>query len=186
MERALQLQPFYETFLFEAKLYVDSQFRTTAGTLKKGAKEPLFLREENKLTANDWEVISVLKEILLDFELVVKALQGDSQPRGKKRSSGDEPISLIQGASWDLLDGYEFLLESLERAKAKVDNLVDGEHIAINVNNAWMKLDKYYEKIGESPLIYAAAALHPRHRWDRFEAWRDHHADWIEPAKLQV
>jgi hypothetical protein len=186
MERALQLQPFYETFIFEAKLHVDSQFRTTAGTLKKGVKEPLFLHEENKLTANDWEVISVLKEILLDFELVVKALQGDGQPREKKRSSGDEPISLIQGASWDLLDGYEFLLECLESAKARVENLVDGEHVAININNAWMKLNKYYEKIGESPLIYAAAALHPRHRWDRFEAWRDHHADWIEPAKLQV
>ncbi|EAQ90194.1 hypothetical protein CHGG_06813 [Chaetomium globosum CBS 148.51] len=186
MERALQLQPFYETFLFEAKLHVDSQFRTTAGTLKKGAKEPLFLNEENKLTANDWEVISVLKEILLDFELVVKALQGDGQPREKKRSSCDEPISLVQGASWDLLDGYEFLLESLERAKARVEDLVDGEHVAINVNNAWMKLDKYYEKIGQSPLIYAATALHPRHRWGRFEAWREHHADWIEPAKLQV
>ncbi|EAQ88485.1 hypothetical protein CHGG_05104 [Chaetomium globosum CBS 148.51] len=156
--------------LFEAKLHVDSQFRTTAGTLKKGAKEPLFLNEENKLTANDWEVISVLKEILLDFELVVKALQGDGQPREKKRSSCDEPISLVQGASWDLLDGYEFLLESLERAKARVEDL----------------LDKYYEKIGQSPLIYAATALHPRHRWGRFEAWREHHADWIEPAKLQV
>ncbi|EAQ90620.1 hypothetical protein CHGG_02555 [Chaetomium globosum CBS 148.51] len=179
-------KPFYETFLFEAKLHVDSQFRTTAGTLKKGAKEPLFLNEENKLTANDWEVISVLKEILLDFELVVKALQGDGQPREKKRSSCDEPISLVQGASWDLLDGYEFLLESLERAKARVEDLVDGEHVAINVNNAWMKLDKYYEKIGQSPLIYAATALHPRHRWGRFEAWREHHADWIEPAKLQV
>ncbi|EAQ84723.1 hypothetical protein CHGG_08737 [Chaetomium globosum CBS 148.51] len=139
-------KPFYETFLFEAKLHVDSQFRTTAGTLKKGAKEPLFLNEENKLTANDWEVISVLKEILLDFELVVKALQGDGQPREKKRSSCDEPISLVQGASWDLLDGYEFLLESLERAKARVEDLVDGEHVAINVNNAWMKLDKYYEE----------------------------------------
>lgn len=186
MERALQLQPFYETFLFEARLYVDSQLRTATGTLKKGAKEPLFLREENKLTLNDWEVIALLKEILLDFELVVKALQGDGRPREKARISGDEPISLVQGASWDLLDGYEFLLESLERAKARVEDLVDGEHIAINVNNAWMKLDKYYGKIGESPLIYAATALHPRHRWDRFEAWRDHHADWIEPAKLQV
>ncbi|EAQ85226.1 hypothetical protein CHGG_09240 [Chaetomium globosum CBS 148.51] len=133
---------FYETFLFEAKLHVDSQFRTTAGTLKKGAKEPLFLNEENKLTANDWEVISVLKEILLDFELVVKALQGDGQPREKKRSSCDEPISL---------------------------------------------LDKYYEKIGQSPLIYAAHRIAPSAPMRvGSRAWREHHADWIEPAKLQV
>ncbi|KAK4097131.1 hypothetical protein N658DRAFT_489445 [Parathielavia hyrcaniae] len=39
-------------------------------------------------------------KILLDFELVVrKALQSDGQPREKERSSGNEPISLIQGAS---------------------------------------------------------------------------------------
>ncbi|EAQ85647.1 hypothetical protein CHGG_06900 [Chaetomium globosum CBS 148.51] len=136
MERALQLQPFYETFLFEAKLHVDSQ--ATVNLVRRSA------------------------------------------------APANEPISLVQGASWDLLDGYEFLLESLERAKARVEDLVDGEHVAINVNNAWMKLDKYYEKIGQSPLIYAATALHPRHRWGRFEAWREHHADWIEPAKLQV
>ena len=74
IERALQLQPFYETFLFEAKLHVDLNLRTITGTLKRGAKEPLFLSEENRLTANDWKVISTLKEILLDFELVVKAL----------------------------------------------------------------------------------------------------------------
>ncbi|EAQ83431.1 hypothetical protein CHGG_09835 [Chaetomium globosum CBS 148.51] len=149
MERALQLQPFYETFLFEAKLHVDSQFRTTAGTLKKGAKEPLFLNEENKLTANDL---------------------------------GGHPLE--QAGIFSM--GTSSSFESLERAKARVEDLVDGEHVAINVNNAWMKLDKYYEKIGQSPLIYAATALHPRHRWGRFEAWREHHADWIEPAKLQV
>jgi len=96
-------------------------------------------------------------------------------------------VSLIQGASWDLLDGYEFLLDSLEEAKKRVEQLGDdGKHVAVNLNNAWMKLNKYYEKIGESPLIYAAAALHPKHRRDRFEAWRDHHPDWIEPAKQQV
>jgi hypothetical protein len=187
MERALQLQPFYETFLFEAKLHVDSNLRTIMGTLKRGAKEPLFLSEENRLTATDWKVIFTLKEILLNFELVVKALQGDSQARERKDSEDDEVVSLIQGASWDLLDGYEFLLNCLEEAKETVGQLGDdGKHIAVNLNNAWLKLNKYYEKIGDSPLIYAAAALHPKHRWDRFEAWRDHHPDWIEPAKQQV
>jgi hypothetical protein len=187
MERALQLQPFYETFLFEAKLHVNMHLRTTTGTLKRGAKEPLFLSEENRLTENDWKVIYMLKEILLEFELVIKALQGDGQARDAKRSEGDEVVSLIQGASWDLLDGYEFLLDSLEEAKKRVGQLGDdGKHVAVNVNNAWMKLNKYYEKIGESPLIYAAAALDPKHRWDRFEAWREHHPDWIEPAKQQV
>lgn len=74
-----------------------------------------------------------------------------------------------------------------KEAKTRVEDVVDGEYIAISVNNSWMKLDKYYyEMIGESHLIYAATALHPRQRWDRFEAWCDHHADWSEPAKLRV
>jgi hypothetical protein len=37
--------------------------------------------------------------------------------------------------------------------RARVEDVVDGEHVANNVNNGWIKLDKCYEKIGESPLI---------------------------------
>ncbi|KAH6632471.1 hypothetical protein F5144DRAFT_574162 [Chaetomium tenue] len=62
-------------------------------------------------------------ETLLDFELVVKALQGDGQARKRKGSEGDEVVSLIQGASWDLLDGYGFFLDSLEEAKKRVDQV---------------------------------------------------------------
>jgi hypothetical protein len=61
----------------------------------------------------------VSKEILLVFELVVNPLLGDGQPREKKRNSGDQPISLIQVASWDVLDDYEFLLESLRRTEGE-------------------------------------------------------------------
>lgn len=52
-----------------------------------------------------------------DFKLVVKDLQGDGNLREKKPISGDERISTLQAASWDLLDGYDFLLESLERGE---------------------------------------------------------------------
>lgn len=186
MGRALQLRPFYETFLFEARVYFDTQFQTQAGKLKKGVREPNFLQKDNKLEESDWEAIQALHEILFDFELVVKSLQGDSQGREKRRSSDSEIIDLIQGASWEILDAYEFLLGSLENAKIRVRDLADGEHLVINVNNAWKKLDHYYTKISESPLTYAAAALNPKKKWDSFEIWRDDHPEWIDAAKQQV
>ncbi|OBS15003.1 hypothetical protein FPOA_28828 [Fusarium poae] len=172
MQRALRLKPFYDTFIFEARAHFNSENRTRCGNLRKGVREPYFLQEGNRLEESDWEAIQALHDILLNFELVIKSLQGDSQSREKQRSLGEEAIDQIHGASWEILDAYEFLLDGLETAKGIVAGLPEGDHLVVNVNNAWKKLDSYYAKVGESPLIYAAAVLNPGKRWDAFDGWK--------------
>ncbi|OBS16414.1 hypothetical protein FPOA_27469 [Fusarium poae] len=186
MQRALRLKPFYDTFIFEARAHFDSENRTRCGNLRKGVREPYFLQEGNRLEESDWEAIQALHDILLNFELVIKSLQGDSQSREKQRSLGEEAIDQIHGASWEILDAYEFLLDGLETAKGIVAGLPEGDHLVVNVNNAWKKLDSYYAKAGESPLIYAAAVLNPGKRWDAFDGWYEDHPNWIDPARQQV
>ncbi|OBS15352.1 hypothetical protein FPOA_28533 [Fusarium poae] len=186
MQRALRLKPFYDTFIFEARAHFDSENRTRCGNLRKGVREPYFLQEGNRLEESDWEAIQALHDILLNFELVIKSLQGDSQSREKQRSLGEEAIDQIHGASWEILDAYEFLLDGLETAKGIVAGLPEGDHLVVNVNNAWKKLDSYYAKAGESPLIYAAAVLNPGKRWDAFDGWYEDHPNWIDAARQQV
>ncbi|OBS15162.1 hypothetical protein FPOA_28731 [Fusarium poae] len=185
MQRALRLKPFYDTFIFEARAHFDSENRTRCGNLRKGVREPYFLQEGNRLEESDWEAIQALHDILLNFELVIKSLQGDSQSREKQRSLGEEAIDQIHGASWEILDAYEFLLDGLETAKGIVAGLPEGDHLVVNVNNAWKKLDSYYAKVGESPLIYAAAVLNPGKRWDAFDGWYEDHPNWIDAARQQ-
>jgi hypothetical protein len=87
----------------------------------------------------------------------------------------------------DVLEGFEFLLSKLEEAKALIKNYPEPEQFAINVNLGWMKLDKYYRHLKDSPVYYAAAALSPGLRWTYFEdAWSDSHPEWIDEAKELV
>ncbi|KAK8106696.1 hypothetical protein PG999_010055 [Apiospora kogelbergensis] len=46
-------------------------------------KLPRYLREENHLSDNDWEVLRHLESILMIFETVVKTLEGDGKVRDR-------------------------------------------------------------------------------------------------------
>jgi hypothetical protein len=98
----------------------------------------------------------------------------------------------ILGASWDIFLAYEFLLATLENAKTRVQELPDSDHLASFIDQGWIKLDYYYSLIADSPLIYAAAVLHPAQRWALFErAWEGgddegDRASWLDVAKLTV
>jgi hypothetical protein len=54
------------------------------------------------------------------------------------------------------------------------------------MNLAWKKLNEYYEKLDETPVYYAAVALHPAYRWAYFENWWASEYSWIETAKKLV
>ncbi|KAH6985546.1 hypothetical protein EDB80DRAFT_536833, partial [Ilyonectria destructans] len=43
---------------------------TESGSVRKGARMPFFLKEENRITSGDWCVPQTLRDILLDFQLV--------------------------------------------------------------------------------------------------------------------
>lgn len=62
----------------------------------------------------------------------------------------------------------------------------DSEHFAINIELGWSKLEKYYTKLVECPVYYAAIALHPALRLQWFnEAWA-HRPEWVLEARSIV
>ncbi|CAG9954025.1 unnamed protein product [Clonostachys rosea f. rosea IK726] len=144
-----------------------------------GRKFPPCLEESSFLNENDWAVLRTFDEILSDFHVVVQVLQGDGQSR--YRSSG---VRETFGSMTDVLEAFEFLLGKLEDAKSHVERHPEPEQFVFNINLGWKKLDKYYNTLRDSPVYYAAAALHPSLRWDYFdEVWGQQHPGWIDEAK---
>ncbi|KAM5529795.1 hAT family dimerization domain protein [Fusarium oxysporum f. sp. phaseoli] len=157
IKRALVLRPFYNSFIQRASNEWEKVNLTRAGHIKKGSKLPFFLKEENRITPDDWHVLGTLYDILLDFQLVVRGLEGDGQGKHRRKVEENEIDPPLSGTSWDLIHAYEFLLETLESAKRAVANFPDGHHLAVNINLGWLKLNEYYEHLNNSPLIYGAA-----------------------------
>ncbi|KAI8404487.1 hypothetical protein FOFC_15982 [Fusarium oxysporum] len=189
IERALVLRPFYNSFVQRASKEGEKVNLTRAGNIKKGSKLPFFLKEENRMTPDDWHVLGTLYDILLDSQLVVRGLEGDEQGKHRRKVEENEIDPPLSGTSWDLIHAYEFLLETLESAKRAVANFPDGHHFAVNINLGWLKLNEYYEHLNDRPLIYGAAVLHPAYRWALFDdLWGDDDERqlWITKAKEMV
>ena len=60
-----------------------------------------------------------------------------------------------------ILQAFKFLLGKLKTAKALIEQYPKPEQFGANINLGWIKLDKYYNCLRDSPVYYAAAALHP-------------------------
>ncbi|KAK2666592.1 hypothetical protein RAB80_017709 [Fusarium oxysporum f. sp. vasinfectum] len=90
IERALVLRPFYNSFVQRASNEWEKVNLTRAGHIKKGSKLPFFLQEENRMTPDDWHVLGTLYDILLDFQLVVRGLEGDGQGKHRRKVEENE------------------------------------------------------------------------------------------------
>ncbi|OWT42267.1 restless-like transposase [Pochonia chlamydosporia 170] len=177
IRRLLKLQPFYDEFIIKAKRLFQE-----ARKGERDAKLPPCLEKKSLLGDNDWAVLRAFENILHDFYVVVQVLQGDTQSR--RRSTGVEETF---GSMTDVLEAFEFLLGKLEEAKALIHQYPEPEQFGFNINLGWMKLDKYYHTLKDSPVYYAAAALHPAVRWTYFkDIWSQDHPDWIQEAKSLV
>ncbi|PWI64137.1 hypothetical protein PCL_12103 [Purpureocillium lilacinum] len=160
IRRAIKLRPFLEQLILKHRQQWEQDNRSTrTGNLRKSAKEPRICLEENQLTANEWAVLEHLAKLLGFYEDAVKILEGD---------------------------GFEFLLEVLEDYKQLAAEMPDPEHFRVNINLGWEKLNKYYSGLDETPIYYAALALHPAFRWGYFEnEWKDN-PRWVTKAKQMV
>lgn len=87
-----------------------------------------------------------------------------------------------------MLLAFEYLLKELEDHKADQAEFQDRDHFRLNVNAAWQKLDEYYSKLDETPVYYAALALHPAYRWRWFDNnWTGpEQRNWVTDAKAMV
>ena len=139
---------------------------------------PLCLRPESKLTDEDWKTLERMRTILVNFERVLKAMEGDGQQRERRDGS-----TTALGVVWEVVPAFEFLLAILEKAKTDVLHLPDENRWKISINSAWAVLDKYYRRLDETPVYYTAVALHPKYRFKYFEEWWSHSPSWIKSAK---
>ncbi|KAI8406470.1 hypothetical protein FOFC_13940 [Fusarium oxysporum] len=180
--RAIILRPFIEQLVLKHRQQWEQDNRSKrTGNLRKSAREPRICLEENQLTVNDWVVLEHLAKLLGFYEDAVKTLEGDGQQR--KRKGGWVGS---YGNVWEVIQGFEFLLEVLEDYKQLASEIPDAEHFRINVNLGWEKLNKYYSRLDETPIYYTALALHPAFRWGYFEnEWKDN-TEWVMKAKQMV
>ncbi|KAJ3578354.1 hypothetical protein NPX13_g2213 [Xylaria arbuscula] len=147
---------------------------------KAMAKRPRILKEENQLNDHDWAVLEHTAAILTHYESAVKLLEGDGIQRKRRGWTGS------YGNIWEVIFRFEFLLAKLEEYKAIANTLPDSNHFRANINLGWQKLDEYYKKLDETPVYYAAVALHSRFRWNWFEnKWADR-PEWVQMAKNLV
>ncbi|KAM5527603.1 hAT family dimerization domain protein [Fusarium oxysporum f. sp. phaseoli] len=180
--RAIILRPFIEQLVLKHRQHWEQDNRSKrTGNLRKSAREPRICLEENQLTVNDWVVLEHLAKLLGFYEDAVKTLEGDGQER--KRKGGW--VGSYRNV-WEVIQGFEFLLEVLEDYKQLASEIPDAEHFRINVNLGWEKLNKYYSRLDETPIYYTALALHPAFRWGYFEnEWKDS-TKWVMKAKQMV
>jgi hypothetical protein len=182
IRRALRLRPFLEQLILKHRQQWEQENRSTkTGYLRRSAKETRICLEENQITSKDWEVFEHLARLLGLYVDAVKTLEGDGQQRKRKRGWVGS-----YGNIWEVIQGFEFLLEVLEDYKRLAADMPDPEHFRININLGWENLNKYYSRLDETPIYYPALALHPAFRWGYFEnEWKENR-EWVTKAKQMV
>jgi hypothetical protein len=178
LRRCLELRPFLEELWANQRAEFDASIRKRS---KRKEDMPLYIRDESEITEKDWIVAQLYHDVLTEIEDVLLVLEGDGQFRARKNG-----FSEAYGTIRDVVFAYEHLLTRFEHWKAMAMRYPDAEHFKININLAWKKLNEYYEKLDETPVYYAAVALHPAYRWAYFENWWSSEASWIDTAKKLV
>src|SRR5437667_3728777 len=107
------------------------------------------------LTSDDWDILTHMLALLKPFKQQTLRLEGDAREGSK-------------GAVWEILPAMDILLEHLESAKVEYE-FSEHMHLKACINNAWIKLDKYYNMTELSSVYVAALVLHPRYKWAYFE-----------------
>ena len=135
------------------------------GETQKGHREQL---PADQLKSADWKELEELHALLKPFKSITMELQGNLS---------DEQMN---GAIFDLLPSFDYLLQHLEDAKKK---FTGKSTIATCVNLAWLKLNEYYEKTDLTSVYVIATILDPRMKYGYFERRWATRQDWIEIAK---
>jgi hypothetical protein len=117
------------------------------------------------LSDKEWEDLEQLKWLLISFEKVTRATQGNDQG---------------QGSITSVLMSMDMLLDRLEQIKSEGTTTTSVFHSTVDL--AWAKLDKYYAMTERSKIYIVSIVLHPCLKMRYFEwHWADH-PDWIKSA----
>jgi hypothetical protein len=129
--------------------------------------------KNDELTPEDWSILTDIMQFLQPFRKWQLMLQGHR----------------TQGALYDVLPAMDELLLHMEDRKTAYSALPADEvslHMITAINNAWALLDKYYNKVDETPVYYSAIALHPEMKLQWFwEEWEER-PNWIGGAECAL
>ena len=125
--------------------------------------------EGDQMSDEDWSDLAQLAELLMPFEKVTVAAQGNNQGQG----------SIIS-----VLLSMDMLLSRLEAMKE--ESLKISSTFVLSIDVAWIKRDKYYSLTERSPVYVVSIILHPCFKMKYFQCHWQEHPEWIEKARVQM
>lgn len=156
IERAIKLRRYLEELGDITIQSSKKSQRTRNSRTEMASPLPKCFEEANLLSDADWDALGWFRDILKMFDSCLLRLEGDGKPRRRKGG-----VEAQYGIIWQVAVAYEFLLSTLEKAKTEVAARTEPSYYSSCVNSAWAKLNKYYAKLDETPIYYAATVLHP-------------------------
>lgn len=149
-------------------------------------KRDLPFAKENILTSDDWVILTWVLEALQPMHNLTLQLE-------QKNVSG------THGSLSDVIPTLEYLLGKMEDARdrrfgrvahdedGEPDHLPDEEeHIGTAANNAWEKLNTYYQKTDDSFAYVAALVMNPNLKFHYIEHLWKHKQSWISTSKKNL
>jgi len=125
--------------------------------------------EKEKLTDVEWGDLEALKKMLEPFK--VASILG----QGRNTEHGSITFSLVE---------YDMLLSILEKEKKKV--WPSESTYTSRLENAWMKLDKYYQRTDDTAAYRMAMILDPRIKMKYFERNWATKPEWVIEADQKM
>ena len=181
IERAIKLRRYLEE-LIDITVRSNKKFtRSRSKPTQLRSSLPPCLEEGNLLTDADWDALSWLKDILAMFDSRLLRLEGDGQVRLRKGG-----VEAQYGIVWQVAIAYEFLLATLEKAKLEAKDRPEPRYYSSCINSAWAKLNKYYTKLDETPVYYAATVLHPGIQWTFLTKAYGGREGWVDKARQLI
>lgn len=181
IQRAIRLRRYLEelvdTMIQSARKATRSKFKS----LQPQHVLPRCLESGCLLTEADWDALAWFQDILAMFDSCLLRLEGDGQARIRKGG-----VETQYGIMWQVAIAYEFLLATLEKAKLEARDRPEPTYYASCINSAWAKLNKYYSKLDETPVYYAATVLHPGIQWTFLAKAYGERQDWLSKARRLV
>ncbi|OBS17634.1 hypothetical protein FPOA_26234 [Fusarium poae] len=181
IERAIKLRRYLEE-LIDIAIQSSRKFQRPRSTRTQPPSQlPRCLEEANLLSDADWDALSWFRDILRMFDSCLLRLEGDCQLRVRKGG-----VEAQYGIIWQVAVAYEFLLSTLEKAKTEATHRVEPSYYSSCVNSAWAKLNKYYTKLDETPIYYAATVLHPGIQWSFLTKAYGEKEEWLFAARQLI
>jgi hypothetical protein len=176
VERALKLQARIDQFCFNNP-------NTTHGTRRKDniarltSEEAQTLVCHDFLTVDDWEQLREVMLVLKPFHDYTNRSQG-------------KPEDAHRGSVSDYLITLNKLTEIMRIKKENYSSQVENsnaspavKHLSQCLLNSWFVLDKYFARLDDSPIYYAAVITQPTMNWRWFQTKWVAHPAWRAQAR---